>query len=147
MNLAGLSIKRPIFITCLIILMIVAGLMAMYKMPVNLFPDVTFPIVTVTTEYRGAAPKEVELQVSKVIEEEISTVTGLKSLKSINKENVSIIVAEFEMSVDIKYAEQQVRDKVSSAKLIFQQILKSRLFVEWTLPINRSWVWPDSGSF
>ncbi len=116
MNLAGLSIKRPIFITCLIFLMIVAGLMAMVKMPVNLFPDVTFPIVTVTTEYRGAAPKEVELQVSKVIEEELSTVTGLKSLKSINKENVSIIVAEFEMSVDIKYAEQQVRDKVSSAK-------------------------------
>ena len=116
MNLAGLSIKRPIFITCLIILMIVAGLMSIYKMPVNLFPDVTFPIVTVTTQYRGAAPKEVELQVSKILEEEISTVTGLKSLKSINKENVSIVVAEFEMSVDIKYAEQQVRDKVSSAK-------------------------------
>lgn len=116
MNLAELSIKRPIFITCLIILMIAAGLISIAKMPVNLFPDVTFPIVTVTTGYRGAAPKEVELQVSKVIEEELSTVTGLKSLKSINKENVSIIVAEFEMSVDIKYAEQQVRDKVSSAK-------------------------------
>jgi HAE1 family hydrophobic/amphiphilic exporter-1 len=115
-NLAELSIKRPVFIVCTVIVMIATGLMSLKKLPVNLFPDVTFPIVTVSTVYPGAAPKEVETLVSKVIEEKLSTLTGLKSLKSINKENISIVVAEFVLETDVKYAEQQVRDKVSSAK-------------------------------
>ncbi len=116
MNLAELSIKRPVFIVCTVIVMIATGLMSLKKLPVNLFPDVTFPIVTVNTVYPGAAPKEVETLVSRVIEEKLSTLTGLKSLKSINKENVSIVVAEFVLETDVKYAEQQVRDKVASAK-------------------------------
>lgn len=116
MNFAALAIKRPVFITCTVIIMIATGLMSLRTLPVNLFPDVTFPIVTVSTVYPGAAPKEVETLVSKVIEEKLSTLTGLKSLKSINKENVSVVVAEFVLETDVKYAEQQVRDKVSSAR-------------------------------
>lgn len=116
MNLADLSIRRPIFITCLIVLMLAVGALSLKKLPVNLFPDVTFPIVTVSTVYPGAAPKEVETLVSKIYEEELSTITGLKSLKSINKENISIVVAEFSLETDVKYAEQQVRDRVAAAK-------------------------------
>ncbi len=116
MTLADLSIKRPIFISCVVIAMLVLGWMSMKKLGVDLFPDVTFPVVTVSTVYPGAGPKEVETLVSKVFEDDISTVSGIKRLRSINKEGVSIVVAEFTLETDVKYAEQQVRDKVSSAK-------------------------------
>ena len=82
----------------------------------DLFPDVTFPIVTVTTPYPGAGPRETETLVSKIYEEQFSTISGVKTIRSINHEGVSIVIAEFTFSTDIKYAEQQVRDKVSSAR-------------------------------
>ncbi len=116
MNLAELSIKRPIFITCIVLLMMVLGWMSLNKMPVDLFPNVTFPIVMVNTPYPGAGPVEVETQISKVLEDEISTLPGIKSIKSINKEGISTVIAEFTLETDIKYAEQQIRDRVGSAK-------------------------------
>ncbi len=116
MNLASLSIKRPVFITCIVTVILVVGLLSLSKLPVDLFPNVTFPIVTVTTTYPGAGPEEVETLVSKIYEEELSNVPGLKKLSSQNLEAVSVIIAEFNLDVDIKYAEQQVRDKISAAR-------------------------------
>jgi HAE1 family hydrophobic/amphiphilic exporter-1 len=116
MNLANLSIKRPVFITCIVTVILVVGMLSLKKLPVDLFPNVTFPIVTVSTVYPGAGPEEVETLVSKVYEEELSNVPGLKKLSSQNLENVSVIIAEFNLSMDIKYAEQQVRDKVAAAR-------------------------------
>lgn len=116
MNLANLSIKRPVFITCVVTVILVIGWLSLKKLPVDLFPNVTFPIVTVTTAYPGAGPEEVETLVSKIYEEELSNVPGLKKLSSNNLENVSVIIAEFDLKMDIKYAEQQVRDKVASAR-------------------------------
>ncbi len=116
MSMANLSIKRPVFITCLVTVILVVGWLSLKKLPVDLFPNVTFPIVTVTTTYPGAGPEEVETLVSKVYEEELSNVPGLKKLSSNNLENVSVIIAEFNLSTDIKYAEQQVRDKVAAAR-------------------------------
>ncbi len=117
MTLAELSIKRPIFITCTVIAMLVIGYLSLKKLGVDLFPNVTFPVVTVSTPYPGAGPREVETLVSKVLEDQISTVAGIKRLRSINKEGISIVIAEFTLETDVKYAEQQVRDKVSSAKI------------------------------
>ncbi len=115
-SFAKLSINRPIFITCIVLVTMITGYLSLRTLPVDLFPDVTFPIVTVTTPYPGAGPRETETLISKIFEEEFATISGVKSIRSINQEGVSIVVAEFNFSTDIKYAEQQVRDKVSSAK-------------------------------
>ncbi|MFZ4714289.1 MAG: efflux RND transporter permease subunit [Bacteriovoracaceae bacterium] len=115
-SFARLSIARPVFISCLVALSIIIGYISMMGLPVDLFPDVTFPVVTVTTPYPGAGPKEIETLVSKVFEEEFSTISGVKTIRSVNQEGVSIVITEFRFDVDIKYAEQQIRDKVSSAK-------------------------------
>ena len=115
-SFAKLSINRPIFITCVILVTMITGYLSMRTLPVDLFPDVTFPVVTVTTAYPGAGPRETEMLISKIFEEEFSTISGVKTIRSVNQEGVSIVVAEFTFSTDIKYAEQQVRDKVSSAK-------------------------------
>ena len=116
MSLAGVSIKRPYFITCIIILMLAVGYASMSRLGVDLFPSVTFPIVTMTTPYPGAGPNEMETLVSKVLEDEVSTLSGVKSIRSINKEGVSFVMAEFTLETDVKYAEQQVRDKVGAVR-------------------------------
>src|SRR3954469_10333341 len=105
MSLAVLAIKRPVFITAIVTILIVMGLLAMTKMPVDNFPNVTFPVVTITTTYPGAAPSEVETLISKVIEDEVSTLPGIKRLSSVNNEGISVVVAEFTLETDIKYAE------------------------------------------
>jgi HAE1 family hydrophobic/amphiphilic exporter-1 len=116
MNLASISIKRPVFVSCIVVLMLVLGWMSLKKMPVDLFPDVAFPIVMVSTGYPGAGPVEVETLVSKPLEDEMSTLPGIKTLSSVNKEGISTVIAEFTLETDIKYAEQQVRDRVGSAR-------------------------------
>jgi HAE1 family hydrophobic/amphiphilic exporter-1 len=116
MSIAQLSIKRPVFITCIVTVILVVGWLSLKKLPVDLFPDVTFPVVTVTTIYPGAGPSEVETLVSKIYEEEFANVPGIKKISSQNLENISIVIAEFNFNSDIKYAEQQIRDRVSTAK-------------------------------
>ena len=119
MNLAEISIRRPIFITCVVILMLVVGYISLRSLPVDLFPDVTLPVVVVETRYEGAGPEEIETQISKPLEDEISSVAGIDNLRSVNNEGVSVVIAEFKLDVDIKYAEQQVRDRVALAKRKF----------------------------
>jgi len=116
MTLAEISIKRPIFITCLILVMLVLGVMSLRKLPVDLFPDVTFPFITVTTIYPGAGPTEIETLVSKPIEDELITISGIKRVTSSNVEGASRVFAQFTLETDIKFAEQQVRDRVASVK-------------------------------
>lgn len=116
MNLADLSIKRPVFITSIVTIMIAVGWLSMNRMGVDLFPDITFPFVTVTTIYPGAGPNEIETLISKTLEDELSSLNGVKRLSSISQEGVSRVFAEFLMETDVKYAEQQIRDRVGAAK-------------------------------
>jgi HAE1 family hydrophobic/amphiphilic exporter-1 len=95
MNLADLSIKRPVFISCMFLLMLVVGALSFGKLGVDLFPNVTFPVIGVTTTYPGAGPLEIETLVSKPIEDSLSGLAGIKSLKSINKEGFSQVIIEF----------------------------------------------------
>ena len=116
MSIASVSIKRPIFMTSVMIAIMIAGYAAFKSMSVDLFPDVSIPVVTVQTVYPGAGPAEIETLVSRPIEENISTIAGIKRLTSRNFEGMSLVIVEFESSVDAKYAEQQVRDKINIAE-------------------------------
>src|SRR5690606_11030942 len=97
-------------------MIMVLGYTSFTRLPVDLFPDVTFPVVTVTVPYPGSGPKEVETLVSKPLEEELGTIAGVKTIRSVNLEGTSTVIAEFTLETDVKYAEQQVRHKVSSAR-------------------------------
>lgn len=116
MNIAELSIKRPIFITCIFILILTLGGISLSKIGLDLFPDITFPIVSVVTYYPGASPAEVEVDVSKIMEDELGSISGLENMYSNNKDGVSIITCQFTLETDIKYAQQQVRDKLSAVR-------------------------------
>lgn len=113
MNLPKLAIERPAFITCVAILIIILGIMAYRSLGVDLFPDVSFPVVSVTTNYKGAAPEEIETQISKPMEEQFSTIQGVKQINSINQEGFSVVTIQFTLETDSKEAEQRVRDRLS----------------------------------
>ncbi|MEN0057353.1 MAG: efflux RND transporter permease subunit [Bdellovibrio sp.] len=116
MSLPKISISRPIFITCITIAILVVGWASYKSMSVDLYPDVSVPVITVQTTYQGSGPSEIETLVSRPIEEEVSTISGIKRLTSKSLEGVSQVIVEFNSSVDVRYAEQQVRDKVNIAK-------------------------------
>lgn len=80
MNIAKLSIERPIFISSIVILIIFTGWFALNRLGVDLFPDVNIPVISVSTVYRGAGPEEVETLISRPIEEEIGSISGLNVL-------------------------------------------------------------------
>jgi len=116
MNIAKLSITRPVFMACIVILMMVIGFISFTRLGVDIFPPIDFPVVTVMTVYPGTSPEEIEKLITKPIEEQVSTIAGIKRLSSRNLEGVSIVVAEFNFETDIKFAVQNMREKVSLAR-------------------------------
>lgn len=119
MNLADLSIKRPIFMTCIIIVTLVLGFISMVGLPVDQMPDISLPTLNITVRYPGAGPQEIETLITKPLEDQIGTISGIKRITSKSLEGISQVTAEFRFEVDVGYAEQQIRDKVTLAKSLF----------------------------
>ena len=113
-KLAQLCVERPVFATMLILALVVLGLNAYWKLGVDLFPKIEFPVVTVTTTLRGASPEEVETEVTRRIEEAVNTVSGIDELRSLSAEGVSQVFITFVLEKDPDIAAQEVRDKVAS---------------------------------
>ncbi len=116
MTLSDVSIKRPVFTTMIAVLLIVLGLIGLRRLGTDLFPDVSFPFVAVTTVYRGAGPSEVESQVSKPIEDAVAGISGIETIQSFSRENVSVVFVQFKLTMGLDRAVQEVRDKVSSVQ-------------------------------
>ena len=112
-----LSINRPITTLMGVLTFIVFGLMSYNTMPINLFPNVDFPIVTVQTTYNGADPSTVETKVTDKIEEAVSGVDGIDKLMSTSYEGFSVVTIQFELTKDLDEATNDVRDKIGAINL------------------------------
>src|SRR5499427_5200355 len=113
--LAALCVKRPVFASVLILSLSVVGAFAFTLLGVDRFPKVDFPTVVVTTVQPGAAPEQIETEVSDKIEEAVNTISGIDELRSISSEGVSQVVISFLLDKDTDVAAQEVRDKVNAA--------------------------------
>ncbi|WP_378956075.1 efflux RND transporter permease subunit [Pelosinus sp. sgz500959] len=109
-------IKRPVFTTMLVMLLVVFGLGAYPSLGIDLNPDVDFPLVNVSVSYAGASPEEMESLVTKPIEDVVSSLSGIKNLTSVTKEGVSQTTIEFEFGTDPKLAANEVREKVATVR-------------------------------
>jgi len=116
MKLADVCIRRPVFAVMLILSLVGLGLVSISRLGVDLWPRVEFPIVTVLTELRGAAPETMEREVTEILEEAINTVEGIRSLRSQSSDSLSLIFVEFELEYDIQEKGQQVREKVAAVR-------------------------------
>ena len=114
MKLVELCIRRPVFATMLIGFLVALGLFSYRELAVDLFPNVEYPMVMVTTTLKGASVEEMESSVTRVIEEAINTIEGIDVLRSVTKEGVSAVFVEFVLERDREAAAQDVRDKVAT---------------------------------
>lgn len=112
-SLPDLCIRRPVLATVMSLVIVFAGLIAYFRLPVREYPDIDPPVVTITTVYPGANSKVIETEITDLIEEEVSAIEGVKSLISTSRDQVSSIIIEFVLERDIDVAAQDVRDKVS----------------------------------
>lgn len=115
-----ISIGNPVLATMMMLAFVVLGLFAYQRLPVDQFPDVTFPVVVIQTEYPGASPETVETDVTRKIEEAVNTISGINSLMSRSYEGASVVIIEFALTVDPAQAAQDVREKVALVKTIFR---------------------------
>ncbi len=113
MKLSDLSIRRPVLASMLSLGLVLFGVIGYTQLAVREFPDVDPPIVSVTTVLPGANPQVVESAVTDILEEELSTVEGLRTLSSSSGEGVSNISLEFTLDRDVEAAAQDTRDKVA----------------------------------
>src|SRR6187200_3207846 len=112
--LAEICVRRPVFASVLILSLTVVGIFAFGQLGVDRLPQVDFPTVSVTTRLPGAAPEEVETEVTDKIEEAVNTISGIDELISTSSENVSLIQIQFALEKDGDVAAQEVRDKVNT---------------------------------
>ena len=116
MNLSELSIKRPVLATVMVLIIIIFGIIGYTSLPVREYPNVDNPIITVHVSYPGANAEVIENQITEPLEQHVNGIPGIRSLVSRSSQGSSRITVEFELSVDMETAANDVRDKVSVAQ-------------------------------
>ncbi len=116
MNISELGIKRPVLSTVFVLIIILLGVIGYTYLGVREFPSVDNPIITVQVTYPGANAEIIENQITEPLEQNINGIPGIRSLSSMSSQGWSRITVEFELSVDLETAANDVRDKVSRAQ-------------------------------
>ncbi len=116
MNLPRSSIRHPVTVVMLVLLAVTFGLMALFELPTDMFPEIAFPVISVVTRYPGAAPEEVESMVTEPLEEALSTVHGVSNVTSVSQHALSMVNLEFDWGSDLAAAAYDVRDAIQYAR-------------------------------
>lgn len=114
MFLSDISIKRPILISMVLVALLLFGTIAYFGLNLDLVPNVSFPIITVQTINPGGGPKEIETQVTKRIEDAVSSISQMDEMTSYSMEAASIVIIWFDLDKDINIAQAEVKDKVEA---------------------------------
>ncbi|HYH06185.1 MAG TPA: efflux RND transporter permease subunit [Thermoanaerobaculia bacterium] len=110
------AIRQPVFTTMIMLGLVVLGLFAFRRLPIDQYPDVTIPIVAIQTVYPGASPEVVEREVTKRIEQVVNPISGVDKITSTSLESASIITVEFDLGTDIDSATADVRSKIDQIR-------------------------------
>jgi HAE1 family hydrophobic/amphiphilic exporter-1 len=114
MGFLEVFVRRPVFTTMLIVSLVVLGMASFVQLGVDIFPKVDLPTITITTRLPGAAPEEIESQITKAIEEAVNTIAGLDELRSSSIEGQSQVFATFVLERNVQEAANDVREKVNA---------------------------------
>lgn len=113
MIISDISVKRPVFATVLSLLLLCFGILSFRDLPLREYPDLSRPIVSISTSYRGASAQIMETQITRLIEDQISGIEGVDAIRSSSADGTSRISVEFDINRDIDQAANDVRDKVA----------------------------------
>ncbi|MDR7481557.1 MAG: efflux RND transporter permease subunit [Armatimonadota bacterium] len=119
MSLSALAVRRPVLTLMITSALMVLGLVAYTRLPVELFPNVQFPFVTVTVVYPGAGPEEIEQLVAKPLEEQLSSLANVREVRTLASEGTVLVGVQFELGTDLDAATADVRQRVDIARARF----------------------------
>jgi len=111
-SLSSLSIRRAITFTMVYIFVVGFGIFGLSRLKIDLYPDVTFPVIAVITTYTGVAPADMETLVTKPIEEAVASVENIKHIRSLSKLGASLVLAEFDWGLDLDKSEKDIRNNI-----------------------------------
>jgi HAE1 family hydrophobic/amphiphilic exporter-1 len=112
MSIAEFAVKRPVLTIMCSLLVLLMGLVSLSRLPIELFPDMTRPVITISTNYDDAGPEDVEETVTMKVEEAVSAVEGVKKVTSVSREESSRVYVEFEWGTDLDEATNDIRDRL-----------------------------------
>ena len=124
MILSDVSIKRPVFATVMSLMLVLLGIISYQRLAVREYPNIDAPVVSVRTVYPGASAEIIESQVTKPLEDALSGIEGIRTLKSVNREEVSQITIEFTLERDTDASANDVRDRVARTRGILPEDVK-----------------------
>lgn len=116
MNLPEISVRRPITTIMLFLAIIIIGIVAFQRLPIDLLPEIEPPMISVLTQYPGASAQDVEINVTKKIESGLSSITNLKKIRSTSIDNISVVVLEFEYGTNLDEASNDIRSALEFTK-------------------------------
>ena len=119
-----ISIGNPVMATMMMVAFVVLGLFSYKRLRVDQFPDIAFPVVVIQTDYPGAAPETIESDITRKVEEAVNTINGISALTSRSYEGSSVVIMEFDLTIDPAQAAQDVREKVALIKSKFRKEVK-----------------------
>ena len=119
-----ISIGNPVMATMMMVAFVVLGLFSYKRLRVDQFPDIAFPVVVIQTDYPGAAPETIESDITRKVEEAVNTINGISALTSRSYEGTSVVIMEFDLTIDPAQAAQDVREKVALIKSKFRKEVK-----------------------
>ena len=116
MSLSSVSIRRPVLAIVMSLAIVLFGIIGFTYLGVREYPSIDPPIITVSTNYVGANADVIESQITEPLEEQINGIAGIRSLTSVSRDGRSSISVEFDVSIDLETAANDVRDRVSRAQ-------------------------------
>ena len=116
MQLPELCIRRPVFATVLSLMIVLLGIVSFQRLSVREYPKIDTPVVSVRTVYKGASPQVIESQITQPLEDSLSGIEGIRTIKSVSREEVSQITVEFVLERDVDAAANDVRDRVARVR-------------------------------
>jgi len=116
MHISQISVNRPITVTMFFIAVLMIGLISLSRLSVDLLPDLSYPQLTVQTQYLDVAPEEIENLITKHIESSVSTLSGIKRISSVSKEGFSLVTIEFLWGTNMDIATLNVREKLDQVR-------------------------------
>lgn len=120
-NLAKKAVERPVTFVMITLIVIGFGLFGLSRLSLNLYPDVSFPTITVYTTYEGVAPEDIETLITRPIEEQVGSVSGLQRIRSLSSQGASVVKLYFNWGTDLFIAEADVRKQIDFARRAIPQ--------------------------
>lgn len=129
MSIYGNAVRKPITTIMIFVALLVMGVYSLNKLPIDFYPDIDFPAISVITTYSGASAADIETNVTRTIEDNLNSVGNLKNISSVSRDNMSIVICEFEWGTNLDEASNEMRDAISFAEQFLpEEVSKPSLF-------------------